>query len=69
MTVALSGNPTMALALNGSNFATLTFAAAATSGAFAGPAQSVIAGDVLTLTARTIDATLANLSGVLAGTG
>ena len=57
------------IARNGSNFATLTFAAAAGTGTFAGPAQSVIAGDVLTITARTTDATLANLSGILAGTG
>ena len=57
------------IAKNGSNFATLTFAAAAGTGTFSGPAQSVIAGDVLTVTARTTDATLANLSGVLTGTG
>jgi len=57
------------IAKNGTNFATLTFAAAAATGTFSGPAQSVIAGDVLTVTARRTDATLANLSGVLAGTG
>jgi hypothetical protein len=56
------------IAKNGTDFATLTFTAAATTGSFAGPAQSVIAGDVLTVTARTTDATLADLSGVLAGT-
>jgi hypothetical protein len=57
------------IAKNGANFATLTFAAATMSGAFAGPAQSFIAGDVLTIAARRTDATLADLSGVLAGTG
>jgi len=66
---AATASTILDLAKNGSNFATLTFAAAATSGTFAGPAQSFIAGDVLTMTARTTDATLANLSGVLAGTG
>ncbi|HEX3538133.1 MAG TPA: hypothetical protein VHU15_15345 [Stellaceae bacterium] len=70
---ASAGTPATAatifdIARNGSNFATLTFAAAATIGSFAGPAQSVIAGDVLTVTARSTDATLANLSGILAGT-
>jgi len=57
------------IAKNGTNFATLTFAAAAATGIFSGPAQPVIAGDVLTVTARRTDTTLANLSGVLAGTG
>ena len=57
------------IAKNGTNFATLIFAAASAAGTFSGPAQSFIAGDVLTLVARTTDATLANLSGVLAGTG
>jgi hypothetical protein len=56
------------VAVNGSNFATMTFAAAVTTATFAGTAQSVIAGDVLTIVPRRTDATLANLSGVLAGT-
>lgn len=57
------------IAKNGANFATLSFAAAAGSGSFAGPAQSFIGGDVLAVAARRTDATLANLSGVLTGTG
>lgn len=56
------------IAVNGSNFATMTFAAGATSATFAGTAQSVIAGDVLTIVPHTTDATLADLSGVLVGT-
>ena len=47
--------------------ATMTFAAASATAAFAGGAQSCIAGDVLTIVPRRTDATLANLSGSLAG--
>jgi hypothetical protein len=57
------------IARNGTNFATLTFAASSASGAFSGPAQSFIAGDVMTIVPRRTDATLADLSGTLAGTG
>jgi len=56
------------IALNGSNFATLTFAAAATAATFAGSAQTVTAGDVLTIVPRRTDTTLADISGVLTGT-
>lgn len=56
------------IAKNGANFATMSFAAGATSVTFAGPAQSFIAGDVLTITPRATDTTLANISGYLAGT-
>ncbi len=57
------------IAKNGTNFATMTFAAAATTASFAGTASSFAAGDVLSVTPRTSDATLANLSGNFAGTG
>ena len=56
------------IALNGTNFATLTFAAAATTAAFSGTAQNFIAGDVLTIVPQRTDATLADVSGVLSGT-
>jgi hypothetical protein len=56
------------IAKNGTNFATMSFAAAGTVATFAGPAQSFISGDVLTITPRATDATLANISGYLAGT-
>ena len=57
------------IAKNGTDFATQIFTAGSTSGAFSGPAQTFIAGDVLTIVPRRTDATLANLSGLLAGTG
>ena len=56
------------IAKNGANFATMTFAAAGAAATFAGPAQGFISGDVLTITPRATDATLANLSGYLSGT-
>ncbi len=54
------------IAVNGTNFATMTFAPGSATATFAGSAQSFIAGDVLTITPRTVDATLANISGYLA---
>jgi hypothetical protein len=56
------------IAKNGTNYATLSFAAGGSTAVFAGPAQSFISGDVLTITPRATDATLANISGYLAGT-
>ena len=57
------------IAKNGTNIATMTFAAAASSATFAmASAQNFIAGDVLTIVPRRTDATLANPSGVLVGT-
>jgi hypothetical protein len=56
------------IAKNGTNYATLSFAASGTVASFAGPAQSFISGDVLTITPQATDATLANISGYLAGT-
>jgi hypothetical protein len=56
------------IAKNGTNYATLSFAASGSTAVFAGPAQSFISGDVLTITPRATDATLANISGYLAGT-
>jgi hypothetical protein len=56
------------IAKNGANYATLSFAAAGTVAAFPGPTQSFIASDVLTITPRGTDPTLANISGYLAGT-
>src|ERR1700674_627446 len=56
------------IAQNGTNFATMTFAIGGTAATFSGTAASFVPGDVLTLIPRRTDATLANLSGVLAGT-
>ncbi|HEV2336235.1 MAG TPA: phage tail protein, partial [Stellaceae bacterium] len=56
------------IAKNGTNFATLDFAASATTGTFSGSAHSFANGDVLTITPRRTDSSLANLSGVLVGT-
>ena len=66
--VAATLAQTLDVAKNGTNFATMNFAAGGTVAAFAGPAQSFIAGDVLTITPRATDATLANISGYLSGT-
>jgi hypothetical protein len=56
------------IAKNGTNYATLSFAAGGAVATFAGPAQSFISGDVLTITPQATDTTLANISGYLAGT-
>ena len=56
------------IAKNGTNFATVSFAPGNTTASFAGAAQSFIAGDVLTITPQATDATLASISGYLAGT-
>jgi hypothetical protein len=57
------------IAKNGTNVGTMTFAAAATNATFAmASPHGFISGDVLTIIPRRTDATLANLSGVLAGT-
>lgn len=66
--VAATASTIFDIAKNGTNFATMTFAASGTTATFAGSAQSFAAGDVLTITPRTTDATLKNLSGVLIGT-
>ncbi len=65
---AATAAQTFDIAKNGTNFATMSFAASATVATFAGTAQSFIAGDVLTITPQATDATLANISGYLAGT-
>lgn len=65
--VAATADTVCDIAKNGSNFATLTIAAGHTSASFSGPAQSFASGDVLTVTPRTSDATLTQLSGVLIG--
>lgn len=66
--VAATAAQILDIAKNGTNFATMSFAAAGTVAIFAGPAQGFISGDVLTITPRATDATLANISGYLAGT-
>lgn len=66
--VAATAAQILDIAKNGTNFATMSFAAGGTVATFAGPAQSFISGDVLTITPRATDATLANISGYLAGT-
>lgn len=55
------------IAKNGTNFATISFSAGSAAANLAGPAQSFIAGDVLTITPRATDASLADISGYLAG--
>jgi hypothetical protein len=65
---AATGTVIFDIALNGTNFATMTFAASATTATFAGTASSFAAGDVLSVMPRTSDATLLNLSGNFAGT-
>lgn len=57
------------IAKNGTNFATLSFAAGDSQASFAGAAQSFVAGDVLTITPRATDTALAQISGYLAGSG
>ena len=66
--IAATAAQILDIAKNGTNFATMSFAAAGTVATFAGPAQSFISGDVLTITPRATDATLADISGYLAGT-
>ena len=66
--VAASAAQVFDIAKNGANFATMSFAAGMSAATFAGPAQSFIAGDVLTIAPRATDATLADISGYLAGT-
>lgn len=65
---AATGSTVFNIAKNGTNFGTMTFAAAGTSATFSAPATSFAAGDVLTITPTSTDATLKNLSGVLTGT-
>jgi hypothetical protein len=55
------------VARNGTNFATISFAPGVSQASLAGSAQSFVLGDVLTITARATDATLADISGYLAG--
>lgn len=66
--VAATAAQVFDIAKNGTNFATMSFAAGGNAAVFAGPAESVIAGDVLTITPRATDASLADISGYLAGT-
>ena len=55
------------VAKNGTNFATISFAPAVSQASFVGSAQSFSPGDVLTITPRATDASLAQISGYLAG--
>jgi hypothetical protein len=57
------------IAKNGTNFATISFAPGESQASFAGLAQSFVSGDVLTITPRATDASLAQISGYLAGIG
>jgi hypothetical protein len=72
--VCSAGTPAAAVqihdvARNGTNFATISFASGASQASFAGSTQSFVSGDVLTITPRATDATLAQISGYLAGSG
>lgn len=66
--VAATANTVFNIAKNGTNFATMTFAAAGSTATFAGSASSFVAGDTMSITPAATDATLANLTGNLAGT-
>ena len=66
--IAATGSVTFNIAKNGVNFATAIFPASATTAIFSGSAQTFVAGDVLTITPASTDATLKNLSGYLSGT-
>jgi hypothetical protein len=57
------------VARNGVNFATINFAAGESQASFSGSAQSFVLGDILTITPRATDVSLAQISGYLAGTG
>jgi hypothetical protein len=57
------------IARNGINFATISFASGESQASFSGSAQSFVSGDVLTITSRATDASLAQISGYLAGSG
>lgn len=65
--VAATASTTFNVAKNGVNFGTMVFAATATHATFAGSATSFATGDVLTMTPASTDATLAGISGFLAG--
>jgi hypothetical protein len=63
------GSTVFAIAKNGTNFGTMTFATSATTATFSATAQSFTAGDVLTVKApSTPNATLANIAWTLKGT-
>ena len=66
---AATANTIFDIAKNGTNWATMTFAAGASNAAFSGGPEGYAAGDVLTIVPRTTDATLAGLTGVLHATG
>jgi len=65
--VAATASTTFHIAKNGTNFATMTFAASATSASFSGSAETFVSGDRLTIIPASTDATLSNLTGNLAG--
>jgi hypothetical protein len=72
--VCSAGTPAAAaqvhdVAKNGINFATINFAPGASQASFTGAAQNFVAGDVLTITPRATDTSLAQLSGYLVGSG
>ena len=57
------------IARNGTNFGTMTFVVGSMTASFLGSAQTFNPGDVLSMTPRTTDATLAFLSGNIFGKG
>lgn len=65
--VAAASNTIFNISKNGTNFATMTFGASMGFGTFSGSAETFASGDVLTITPTRTDATLANLTGNLAG--
>ena len=67
-TVAATTSTTFNIAKNGVNFGTMVFAGAASSATFTGTAESFVPGDIITITPSRTDATLATITGNLAGT-
>lgn len=65
---AATASTVFSITKNGSQFATATFAAAATTATFSGSATSFVAGDVLRIVAPMQDATLENIGFTLVGT-
>jgi hypothetical protein len=65
--VAATLSTTFNLAKNGSNYGTMVFGASASTATFSGPTETFMAGDILTITPTRTDASLANLTGNLAG--
>jgi hypothetical protein len=65
---AATADTTFDINKNGTNFGTMTILATDTDATFTGTAESFVPGDILSIVPNRTDATLANLTGNLAGT-